>query len=176
MNPGIGDEKASRILDRGSQRDRPAVLDQRDGSGRALGDLVGDVPHLILDHAAVEGGLGAGDRTGLGSLLTRDAEPDQRTDGGAELDRLVLVEVTVLDHGDHAVLVLADDAHVDQTDHVALAQIGEHLGDLALELTADESDDQQLHRSDGHPCLLSWSWPGTTSRAASLLPAGTPPG
>src|SRR5262249_29455516 len=44
MDPGVGDVEPAGVADRVAQRDRPAVLEQRDGRGGSRRDHVVDVP------------------------------------------------------------------------------------------------------------------------------------
>ena len=67
------------------------VLDQHQRRGRAVRDVLQDVPRVLVgEHVdAVGGRLRAGQRAGLHAFLALDAQADQRADLAAELDRLV---------------------------------------------------------------------------------------
>ena len=90
MNPSLRPEPP-RPGDRVAQRHRPVMLDQQQRGGRVVGDVLQDIPGLlVVEHLhAVGGRLGAGLGAGLHAFLALDAEPDQGADLAAELDRLV---------------------------------------------------------------------------------------
>ena len=77
-----------------AQRNRPVVLDEQQGGGRIVEDLLDDVPGVVVgEHAdtvfrSLCTRLGARDH----AFLSLDPPADQRADLAAELDRLVLGE------------------------------------------------------------------------------------
>ena len=75
------------------------------------------------------------------------ADPDQRADDGAELHRLVLREVALLQALDVPVFVLAHDDQVDQAHDVVLAEAGELGPNRPLELGIVEADHEDLNRA-----------------------------
>jgi len=144
------------------------VLDDRDRRAGAGRDRVGDVPDVVAEGVdAVLAGLRAGERPGLGALLARGADPDQRAGDRAELRGLVGGEIARLHGRDLSGLVLGHEDHVDQADRALLAQIGEHRRHLPGR-RAVEADDQDLHRSElGH---LSHP-PGSSASGRRTRPA-----
>ena len=88
----VGDAEAAGAHDGVAQRHRPVVLDQDERRGRVVRDLLEHVPGVLVgeDLDAVGGRLGTRLGAGLEAFLALDAEPDQRADLAAELDRLVL--------------------------------------------------------------------------------------
>ena len=93
MNPSL--RRNPRPGDRVAQRHRPVMLDQQEGGGRVIRDVLQHVPGLLVaEHLhAVGGRFGAGLGALLQAFLALDAEADQGADLAAELDRLVLGEV-----------------------------------------------------------------------------------
>ena len=80
--------------------------------------------------------------------------PIERRDLAAELDRLVPGEVAEVLHLDLALGVLVDRKRVDHAHGVALTELLQLPGDLAVESGLLEPEHEQLDRSDCHRVLL----------------------
>src|SRR5205823_7620573 len=136
--------------DHGAHRNRPAVLDERDGCRHSLGNGVAEVPdRVIVEHMAVLELCGARDSASLGSFLAAFSEAHERADDRAEPLRLLLVEIALLDRLDLAVGVLPHQQQIDQPNDVALLQPRELCPDLAREVVVVEADDEHLNRAEG---------------------------
>jgi hypothetical protein len=152
VDEAIGDTEAARTGDRVAKRDRPAVLEQDDRRGRVVRDVVDDVPRFFLgeDVDAVGSRLGAGLRPGFGALEAAGPETDERSDGRAELGRLVVAQVGALQDRDVALGVFVDREAVDHANRVVVLQPVELGQDFTLEVRLVEPQDQQLNGSDCH--------------------------
>src|SRR4029079_9979759 len=142
----VGTRDPPGVRDLVAQRYRPAVLEQGDRGGRSLGDRVAQVPdrRVVAEVAVLQLGRSR-DRPELGTLLVVGAEADERSHDGAELLRLLGVEVAALDDRDLAVVVLLDEQQIDQPNDVVLLQAVELFHDRPVEVVALEADDQHLH-------------------------------
>src|SRR5215208_7104266 len=91
----VADPVSARASDRVAQRHRPMMLEQQQRRRGVVGDLLQNVPGLLLgEHADTVGRrFSARFGTGLHALLALDAQTDERADLAAQLDRLVLGEV-----------------------------------------------------------------------------------
>jgi len=121
-----------------------------------LGDVLKHVPRLGLAQHVGALGLGlprACRRAGLCSLFPRDAEPYERAELAAELDRLPFGEVAEMLNLQLTVFVLANGQRVDDAYRVALAEPLELGDDLAVKVGVVESQYDQLHRSNCHVAL-----------------------
>src|SRR3954470_15177962 len=74
-----------------TQRHRPVVLDQQQGSRRVWRDLVNDIPCVLArEHAdALAAGFRAHDRTELGAFFAIDTQADESADDAAQLNCLI---------------------------------------------------------------------------------------
>ena len=169
MDPGVREVEAARVADALAQRDRPAVLEQRDSGSGSVRDRVVDVPDFLVEDVTVLERSRSLDRCELGLLLAGCAEADQRTDDGAERLGLLRGEVAPQELLHVAVGVLAHEQEVDQANVVVLAKPVELGEDLALDLSAFEADHQQLNRSDRHLALLSIAQAGVASQTRTPL-------
>src|ERR671936_377314 len=77
MDPAVGQRHATGALDRVAQRNRPAVLEQRDRRRGSLRDVLGEVPDLVLEERAVLRGAGPGERASLRALFSFRAEAEE---------------------------------------------------------------------------------------------------
>ena len=103
--------------------DRPAMLEDGDGRGRARRDRVGHEPDLFRKRREpVLAGLRPGERADLGALLAGCAEADERAGDRAELDGLVGRQPARLHRRHVAVVVLAHDQEIDEPHDLVLAQ------------------------------------------------------
>jgi hypothetical protein len=133
------------------------VLDQQEGSGRAVRDLREHVPRggVAEDRDSVGRRLGPGHGARLESWLAGDSQAEQRADLAAELDRLVRRQVAEV-HGLHLpVGVLVHGERVDHANRVALLQPLQLRDDLAVEVRIPESEHDELDRSYRHGFFLS---------------------
>src|SRR3954453_12395002 len=87
----VADPEPARPYDGVAQPDRPMVLQEHQGRGRVVGDLLEDVPRgLVRKQVASLGGeLGSRLRADGPALLAVEAEADQRADLAVELDGLL---------------------------------------------------------------------------------------
>src|SRR5436190_7258217 len=148
MHPRVTDRYAAGTHDRIAERGCPQVLDERD-RGRAAGlDRVGDVPDLVVvDEVPVCPCLRTDDGAGLHAFFTGEAEPDEGSDGCAEVFGLVDRQVAPLEGGELTVQALLHGESVDEPDDAALTKTLQLLDDLAGELRLVETHDEQLHRA-----------------------------
>ena len=157
----------------------PVVLDQEERGGRVVRDLLDYIPGLLVGEGVNAFGarLGAGFGSGDRALFAFDPEADQRADGAAELDRLVLGEVAQVLHLDLSVRVLVDGQRVDDAHGVALAQPLELGDDLAVELGMAEAENYELNWSDCHVVSLQSTVPWARSPSlVERLDASSTPG
>src|SRR5215217_2023809 len=152
----VADAEAARARDRVAEAHGPVVLDQQKRGGRVVRDVLENVPCVVVGEGmdAVGAHLGARGRTGLETGFSFDAQADQRADLGAELDRLILREVAEMLDLDLAVGVLVHGKRVDHAHRVARAKPLELRDDLAVEVRLVEAQDDELHWSYRHQCLL----------------------
>jgi len=118
-----------------------------------LGDVLKHVPRLGLAQHVGALGLGlprACRRAGLCSLFPRDAEPYERAELAAELDRLPFGEVAEMLNLQLTVFVLANGQRVDDAYRVALAEPLKLADDLTAEVGVVKPQDDELYRSDSH--------------------------
>ena len=113
---------------------------------------------------------------GLEAFFALDAEADERADLRAELDCLVAREVAEVLHLDLARGVLVDGERVDDADRVGVAELLELSLDLSVEVGMAETEDEKLHRADGHVRLLSQAAAGplAVGNRGSRMFAGLP--
>src|SRR5438132_2053126 len=117
MDPFVGKSDSSGFHYLVSQGDRPPVLDEHNGGAAALGNRVGEVPHLgVAEEMAVLHFLRSGFSRANGFLLTAGAETDQRTDNRPKLDRVVLRQVALLDDLELTTLRFRHEQEVDDPD------------------------------------------------------------
>jgi hypothetical protein len=88
---------------------------------------------------------GSEHRSGFSAFFVVGAGADQRPDDCAELHRLFLRQVALLEPLDRPVFVLAHDEQVDQANDVVLPEPLELGPDRALELGIAEADDEDLN-------------------------------
>ena len=163
MDPRVGDGNAARGADRVARADRPAVLDERDRRGGVVRDGLVERPELVLRRGVT--GLG------LGALLARRAEADQRPDRLAGAPGLTRGQVGMVQALHHTVGALVHDQQVDDPDDVVLTQaleLGEHL---AAEIGPVEADDEELDGSEGHGGRVL-AQPASTLRFATWNSSG----
>src|SRR4051794_40231609 len=170
----VGDPEPAGPRDRVAERDRPVVLEQDQRRGRVVGDLLQDVPRLLVGERVKSVLRGRGTRFGAGdhALLALDPEADQGADLAADLDRLVLGEVREVHDLDLSVGVLVHGERVDDADGVALAELLELADDLAVEVRVTEAQDDELNWSDGHDLSV---WLGGCSAVGRLRPPSRAP-
>ena len=161
MNPSLRRKPPARAIGV-AKRDSPVVLDQEQRRGRVVGDVLQDVPRLLVREDAHSVGCRFGARLGARghAFLALDAETDQRADLAAELDRLVLGEVAEVLDLDLSVGVLVDGERVDDAHRVALLQPFELSDDLTVELGVVEAQHDELNGSDRHGRSFRWCQPG----------------
>src|SRR4029453_3586397 len=94
VDPLVRERDSAGLGDHVPKRNRPAMLDQRDGRRSALRDRVAQVPDRVVveDVPVLELG-GPCDGALFGSFLAAFAESDERSDDRAEPLSLLMIEV-----------------------------------------------------------------------------------
>src|SRR5436190_19639549 len=97
VDPLVRERDPAGLGDHVAHRNRPAMLDQRDGRRGALWDRVTEVPDRVVveDVPVLELG-GPCDGASFGSLFAAFPESDERSDDRAEPLRLLLFEIALL--------------------------------------------------------------------------------
>src|SRR5262249_22288954 len=153
-------------------RDRPAMLDQGYTGGGPVRDRVDCDPHVfVVEDLTVLQRFGARLSAGFEALLAGHAEPEQRADRGAELHRLLLVEIARVESLDIPLVVFVDNHHVDDANDVGFLEALELLEDLPFELRVVEAHHEQLHGADGHSVIPSFALGALTFPAGSSASA-----
>src|ERR1700727_2526780 len=86
----VTDPEAADACNRVAQRDRPAMLEQNDRRSRVIGNVLQDIPRLVIgeDVHTVGCCLGSLLRAPCGSLFAVDPKTDEGADRASKLDRL----------------------------------------------------------------------------------------
>jgi hypothetical protein len=134
VKPLVCERDASCIDDLVSQRNRPEMLDQHDGSTAARRNRVGEVPHLcLIEDVAVLALERSGDESGRSLFLAVGTEANEGADRGPELNRLVGRQIARLDYFELAVLAFRHEEEVDHPHRADVFEPVELRHDLALE-------------------------------------------
>src|SRR5256885_7016761 len=147
MDPLVGEHDPVGSQDLVAERNRPAMLDQRDRGAGAVRDRVGEVPDVALVDEVTVGHLrGSGCHRALEVLLAC-ADADERADESPELLGLVRAEVARLD-GLELPVALRDEHQIDQTDDLGVLEPLDLGHDRAVEVGPVEPEDEHLHRAE----------------------------